>query len=563
MIVIFLVVMILALVLVLIFNDVSIGATFNSKYSSSQMFQTTTTITTTTVTVVRAANTQNQPMETTTTESSSLSSSSSSSSSWTKEEEPPLLVSFGSSIIPPPPTPSPPTTPNRTTTNLTVVTSKIESRTKEEQEAGGDDETSTTSSRSRSRNEVKPTQPTTTFAKTMTIRDAIVVTVSYVDECVALRLKQLVKSIQSQHSIVHRDVWVLHNHYMFDKRFQNGKNRTFLQQFYVQDGKGLVLDDDDGGGGGGSGGGGGGGIHNNVTLQSNGDRRLIESKRWIQSITNLKSGYQTPSLMRIPYGFDTEKSGASKSSFLRLLNMFGDDDDGDDDDNNKDYHYRRGWLIEPDVFYTGSWGTLLDELDYDNHRHHFPTPVTATGTGTTSDDDDKNITTTTTTLTTSSSSTVDVLSVIRTYQNATDWWQWKMGYISNVRNQDIEPTQTVWVMIRVTSAFAKRMLYDLTHRGRDGYNDTKTNNILPYATGHHEGVTGAYARSRNFTVAAIPTNHLAYFVPGEKENKRKEDTTTLEDHGPVQRGKLYHPVKCKAYDFRNISIENDLTNWTH
>ena len=550
MIVIFLVVMILALVLVLIFHDVSIGATFNSKYSSSQMFQTTTTITTTTVTVVRAVNTQNQPMATTTT---TELSSSSSSSPWTKEEEPTLLVSFGSSIIPPPLTPSPPTTQNRTTMNLTVVTSRIEPKTKEEQEAGGDDETST-SSGTWSRNELKPTPRRTTFAKTKTIRDAIVVTVSYVDECVALRLKQLVKSIQSQHSIVQRDVWVLHNHYMFDKRFQNGKNRTFLQQFYVQDGKGLVLDDD-----------GGGGIHKNVTLQSNGDRRLIESKRWIQSITNLKSGYQTPSLMRIPYGFDTEKSGASKSSFLRLLNMFGDDDDGDDDDNNKDYHYRRGWLIEPDVFYTGSWGTLLDELDYDNHRNHYPTlAVTATGTGTTSDDDDKNITTTTTTtLTPSSSSTVDVLSVIRTYQNATDWWQWKMGYISNVRNQDIEPTQTVWVMIRVTSAFAKRMLYDLTHRGRDGYNDTKTNNILPYATGHHEGVTGAYARSRNFTVAAIPTNHLAYFVPGEKENKRKEDTTTLEDHGPVQRGKLYHPVKCKAYDFRNISIENDLTNWTH
>jgi len=141
--------------------------------------------------------------------------------------------------------------------------------------------------------------PDSTKLKNNNNREAIVVTVKYIDDCLAKRLMHLVQSASSPN----RDIWILHSHHLVD------------DPYIVQHSRRLI---------------------SSISMS------ISDHEGKVYSINQI--------LSPIAPKFDgsTMIVGTSKSSFLKLASHYG---------------YGSAWLLEDDVFFTGDWRVFFDELD--------------------------------------------------------------------------------------------------------------------------------------------------------------------------------------------------------
>ena len=302
-------------------------------------------------------------------------------------------------------------------------------------------------------------------------KDAIIVTVLYVNDCLAKRLKLLVESASSQN----RDVWVLTSHHLFDPRF---KNSTFSQHFDSQ--YKLILEDDF--------------IHSHSI-------KLQRSRQHIKSIPGLHSANQSP-IRNLP--FEGSLAGSSKSSFLKFIAHYG---------------YKSAWLLEDDVFFTGDWRVFFDVLDKID---------------------------------------ADVLTAFHKEIEIEDpWWSksrlnrcWVSVNQEKLRCKDISPTKSAWFAIRTSHNIATSLLNDLYIENTKGY---------------HEDIIGSYASVHNFTIKSIPSALMGVAKVGNSDEDidvPKNETSQLRSHSPVLRNKVYHPVKCTAYQYGEMNdVLMKWTNW--
>lgn len=278
--------------------------------------------------------------------------------------------------------------------------------------------------------EVKgPQWPTTKLKNTSAVwnKTALVFSARYLTNCSAARLHQLAATTPPE-----VDVWFLHDHAKY-----NPSSPEIVTSLY----------------------------HLNS---------LVESVR-VQHAA--KESTMIP-------GFDTAKSGASKSSFLRWMKKHG-----------KEYEY--AWHVEEDIFYTGMWSTMFRAHELE---------------------------------------TADVIAI---KIPAGKPWRWaqrrhcRINYPSEMHQRmncnDIIRFACHWAILRFSQSFSTRLLEDLEKKR---------------LYGHHEAVIGILLTLEpdNFTYSAL--QHVGKIVaPGKARGKVSLGTLTKN----VTPNRLYHPIKCQAY----------------
>jgi hypothetical protein len=228
-------------------------------------------------------------------------------------------------------------------------------------------------------------------------------------------------------------------------------------------------------------------LHDHARYASN-SSEVATSLHHLQSLTrSLRLQYAAKESRIIP-GFDTAKSKAAKSSFLRWMAKHSD-------------QYRYAWHIEEDVFYTGLWSDVFrahenDTSDLVATRLPFP----------------------------------------RTWmwaQNNTCRIKYPSEMFQRTSFTSMDCTKVIrhahhWAILRLSRSFATHLLEDLESRS---------------LYGHHEAVVGILLQVKPYNLTYSKLQHVGKVAARPNSHNMMLDTYA----NPVLPQRLYHPVKCQAY----------------
>lgn len=229
-------------------------------------------------------------------------------------------------------------------------------------------------------------------------------------------------------------------------------------------------------------------LHDHARYASN-SSEVVTSLHHLQSLMQSLQVQHTPKERRLIRGFDTQKSMAAKSAFLRWMTQHSD-------------QYRYAWHVEEDVFYTGLWSDVFRA-----HEH-------------------------------------DTADLVATRLKIGRGWMWTQNDTCRIKypskmfqhtNFTSMQCSTVsrhahhWAILRLSQSFATHLLEDL-----------KSGTLY----GHHEAIVDVLLQVKPYNLTYSKLQHVGKIIaPSSKNDYRTLDTFA----NPVLPRRLYHPVKCQAY----------------
>jgi len=273
-------------------------------------------------------------------------------------------------------------------------------------------------------------------------------------------------------------------------------------------------------------------LHNHKTLHDHSLqlRKSVLLFQFLEQEARDKLGiqlYSQQQSQRPLEGFDDLRAGASKSSFLYFMVR------------HPEYNY--AWHIENDVFYTGRWDDLFGE-HFQRSDHDMPR-LGNNSTAITADIRTENV----------RPSTYDM---IATGGDVEKDWHWYTETPCTIRMPPNANTSSIittarhrcstlgrsltrWGIIRLSQRFAQTLL---------------DNVLVGRVVGHHEAVMSPLCSVYNLNCTIdYMTPRVGQFVTAGWGAWKESEAQYLERHAPIQKRKLYHPVKCAAYPKRDIS----------
>ncbi|CAB9504559.1 expressed unknown protein [Seminavis robusta] len=215
----------------------------------------------------------------------------------------------------------------------------------------------------------------------------------------------------------------------------------------------------------------------------------------------LRGAHQSSSTLNL----DGKRSGSGKSSFLRFVAY---------------KRYQFAWHIEDDVFFTGPWHNLFDAFVTR------PDDVISTGDPAPSD------------------------WYYHVYETCTlrvpVWAEFnQQRMFLPCECASIAPKITRWAILRMSLRFAESLL-ELS----------KTNAIV----GHHEAVLAPMCDAYHYQCdnKELLQPHNGHICTAGWGPWKNASTQVLELHGNITHNRLYHPVKCAAYEHNLTSLTDQL-----
>ncbi|KAG7366295.1 hypothetical protein IV203_028965 [Nitzschia inconspicua] len=209
--------------------------------------------------------------------------------------------------------------------------------------------------------------------------------------------------------------------------------------------------------------------------------------------------------------FDTSRSGTSKSSFVKWVVSHP--------------KYQHAWNFEDDVWLTGRWDLFLKE--YESRDDDF---VGFLGRRKPHWNQYE-------------SCHFDRISsaIAESSKNETNITTINSTVIDRVQCKEIASLGALWSLLRISRQFAALLLDDIQSGAIYGHHETV---VHPLMLRHH-----------HLTSHDIMESHIGVMAAGGHGkflNGRKLNLTFL---GPVSSNRLYHPVKCEAYEKDAASME--------
>lgn len=229
-------------------------------------------------------------------------------------------------------------------------------------------------------------------------------------------------------------------------------------------------------------------LHDHARYPSN-SSEVTTSVHHLQSLMQSLGMQHAAKENRLIPGFDTAQSRAAKSSFLRWMTQHSD-------------QYQYAWHVEDDVFYTGLWSDVFRAHERD---------------------------------------TADLVATQLPFGRT---WMWAQNTTCRIKysSEMFQHTNftsmeciavirlaTHWAMLRLSQSFATHLLEDLESG---------------FLFGHHEAVVFVLLQVKPYNLTYSKLQHVGRIMA---PNKRSRNMTLDSLPNPVLPRRLYHPVKCQAY----------------
>lgn len=240
-------------------------------------------------------------------------------------------------------------------------------------------------------------------------------------------------------------------------------------------------------------------LHNHVSIETNHPDLLQESVGLLHKLQQQYPLFDINQKGEFIPTFDTSRSGAAKSSFLRWLVAHPE--------------YHAAWHLEDDLWFTGQWSAFFEE--YKNHHADF---------------------------------------VVKRNFPKSKWNKYSSCHLdkhylpssnsSSVSNSIPQNNKTrvpcikvvswsvLWPIIRISTRAAQLLL-----------NDMQSGLLV----GHHEVVLQAFMLAHHELNVSVIAKHLGKIEAGGWGRFSYSERLKLSIHSPILPDSVYHPVKCEAY----------------